>query len=100
MAWEVWFVELEETHTSYPALAFFRSPQSDRSWITAAGAVLDAAALTMAAVDLPREAQAALCLRAGFLALRRIADFFGLPYGAEPAPDDPISVTRQEFNTA
>src|SRR5207253_636272 len=36
--WESWFVELEETHTSFPALVFFRSPQPDHSWITAAGA--------------------------------------------------------------
>ena len=45
-AWEVWFAELEESHTSLPALAHFRSPQPERSWVTAAGAVLDAAALT------------------------------------------------------
>src|SRR5207244_13198099 len=44
-AWEVWFAELEESHTSLPAVVFFRSPQPEHSWITAAGAVLDAAAL-------------------------------------------------------
>ena len=37
--WEAWFVDLEETHTSFPALVFFRSPQPDHSWLTAAGAV-------------------------------------------------------------
>lgn len=30
-AWEAWFNELEETHTSLPTLVFFRSPQPDRS---------------------------------------------------------------------
>jgi hypothetical protein len=25
--WEDWFVEVEETHTSFPPLVFFRSPQ-------------------------------------------------------------------------
>src|SRR5258708_39527866 len=44
-AWEVWFVDLEESHTSLSALSFFRSPQPHRSWVTAAGAVLDGAAL-------------------------------------------------------
>ena len=34
-----------ETHTSLAVLSFFRSPNPHRSWITAAGAVLDAAAL-------------------------------------------------------
>ncbi len=39
--WEVWFVEVEESHTSLAALVFFRSPQPNTSWITAAGAVLE-----------------------------------------------------------
>ena len=43
--WEQWFLEIEESHTSIPALAYFRSPQPERSWITAAGCVLDTAAI-------------------------------------------------------
>src|SRR5438094_1074385 len=39
--WESWFIELEETHTSLPVLAFFRSPVPQQSWVTAAGTVLD-----------------------------------------------------------
>ena len=35
--WMQWFCELSETHTSLGALAFFRSPNPQRSWITAAG---------------------------------------------------------------
>jgi len=35
--WETWFVEVEESHTSFAALVYFRSPQPDHSWITAAG---------------------------------------------------------------
>jgi hypothetical protein len=98
--WEIWFVEVEETHTSLPALAFFRSPQPDRSWVTAAGAVLDAAALAASTLDIPRDPQADLCIRAGFLALRRIADYFGIPYDPDPNPDDPISIGRDEFDAA
>jgi len=45
VTWELWFVDIDESHTSLAALSFFRSPQSSRSWITAAGTVLDAAAL-------------------------------------------------------
>jgi len=41
-----WFAEIEETHTSQAALVFFRSPRNDRSWVTAAGVVMDAAALS------------------------------------------------------
>jgi hypothetical protein len=99
-AWEVWFVEIEESHTSLAALVFFRSPQHDRSWITAAGTVLDAAALYDSTLDLPRLPEPQLCLRAGYLALRRIADFFDIPYPANPQPDDPISISQEEFNAA
>lgn len=96
--WEIWFSELEESHTSLAALVFFRSPEPDHSWITAAGAILDAAALTAATLDLPRDPQADLCIRAGYLALRRIADFFQVEYNPNPRfPEEPISITRGEF---
>lgn len=98
--WEVWFAEVQETHTSLAALAFFRSPQPDHSWITAAGAVLDAAAFRAAVLDLPRDLRAELLLRAGFIALRRIVDFFGVPYDTNPPPDAPILITRAEWDAA
>ena len=100
-AWEVWFAQLEESHSSLPALAFFRSPQPDHSWVTASGAVMDAAALLTAAVDVPLDPRAMLCIRAGYLALRRISDFFGIQHNPDPHyPAEPISVTREEFNAA
>jgi hypothetical protein len=99
--WEAWFVELEETHTSFPALAFFRSPMPDHSWITAAGAVLDGAALLSSAVDAPREQQAEFTIRAGYLALRRLCAFFGVHFNPEPHfPEQDISITREEFDEA
>jgi hypothetical protein len=98
--WTSWFVEVEETHTSLSALPFFRSNQPDRSWITAAGVVLDSASLLASAVDVPRSPPAELCIRSGYLALRSIAAFFGFPFDPDPRPDDPISVTRDEFDAA
>jgi hypothetical protein len=98
--WEVWFTDIEESHTSLAALVFFRSPQADHSWVTAAGAVLDAAALCASTLDVPRNAQTDLCLRAGYIALRRIADYFHVPYNSAPKPDDPISISREEFDAA
>ena len=98
--WERWFGELDETHTSQAALIFFRSPRADRSWVTAAGTILDSAALINAAVAIPHDAQVDLCIRAGFLALRHIADFFRFPYDPNPQPTDHISVTRAEFDAA
>lgn len=96
--WERWFAEVEETHTSLSALTFFRSPAPERSWLTASGAVLDAAAISMAALDLPNSPGAALCLRSGYLSLRRIATFFRIDYNANPAPTDPITIRPAEFD--
>ncbi len=96
--WEQWFVELEESHSTFITLAFFRSPRSERSWITSAGAVLDTAALYQAVLDRPSSSRASLCLRSGFLALRRTASLFGMPIDHSPNPTDPISVSRAEFD--
>ncbi|MBI3745688.1 MAG: hypothetical protein HY264_04040 [Chloroflexi bacterium] len=98
--WEVWFAELEESHTSIAALAFYRSTRATNSWITAAGAVMDAAALSRSLLDIPRDVQADLAIRAGFVALRSIADFFGIAYDPHPAQGDPTSVTREKFDLA
>lgn len=98
-AWRAWFEVVEETHTALLPLVVYRSPQPDRSWITAAGAVLDSAAITAAALDRPRDPQAELCIRAGYLCLRRIARLFGIPCSSDVSPTDPISVTRAEFDT-
>jgi hypothetical protein len=37
-------------------------------------------------------------LRAGYLALRRIAGAYGVRFDPDPAPTDPISITRGEFD--
>jgi hypothetical protein len=97
-AWELWFAELQETHTSLGALNFFRSPTPHVSWVTAACTVLDAAALEVSVVDRRSEPEASITIRAGFIALRRIADFFSIPYDPDPRPDDPISIARDEFD--
>jgi hypothetical protein len=96
--WEQWFVELEESHMSQPALAFFRSPRPKSSWITAAGTVLDTASLILSSLDLPPNPQAQITVRSGYLALRRISEFFHLPFDPDPAPDAPISIHREEFD--
>ncbi len=96
--WEAWFADIEESHTTLPALIFFRSPRAENSWVTAAGAVLDAAAITLSVVEIPYEVSAALSIRAGFLALRRIATYFDIPSPEDPHyPATPICVERHEF---
>ncbi len=115
--WERWFARVAESHTALPALVHFRSQDPEQSWVTSAGAVLDAAAMVAAVIDLAevgleernvvmdddqvvRMPAAEICLRAGYLALRRIAARHDLPVDRDPGPDDPISVSRAEFDEA
>ncbi len=97
LTWEKWFAEIEESHTTFPMLALFRSPDPRRSWVTASGTVLDSASLVMALLPDKATGAAAVCIRAGFLALRSIADIFGVDYDPDPSQGDPISITRAEF---
>jgi hypothetical protein len=98
--WEAWFADVEESHTTLPALVFFRSPRPENSWVTAGGTVLDAASITLSAIDIPYEASAALCIRAGFLAFRRIANYFDIPNPQDPHyPENSICVERAEFDS-
>ena len=94
--WEDWFVDVEESHTSLPALVFFRSPQPERSWVTAAGAVLDTASFVASSFP-GHHPDAEICVRSGSLALRRIADYFEIDYDPNPRRGDPISVSREEY---
>ena len=95
--WETWAAEVAESHSNYPILVQFRSPHHLRSWVLALLSVLDSAALyhAFAGDDAPSETR--LCLRMGFTALRDIAEVVGLPYNADPTPEDPIQLTYDEF---
>jgi hypothetical protein len=95
--WTAGFVDIEESHTSLGALALFRSPQPHRSWVTASGAVLDTAALLQSSVVGYDAPAAQLTMRAGFLALRAVADYFGLPHDPDPHAGDPIAIDRAEW---
>jgi hypothetical protein len=100
-SWDDWFAELEESHTSLTMLSFLRSQQPNRSWITSAGAVLDAAALVRSSVDVPFNPRADLMIRSGYLALKYIAQpYFGKYKPAPSFPRDAISVTQAEFDAA
>ena len=85
LAWEQWFVEIDESHTSLPVLAFFRSPQAGRSWVTTAVLILDAANLLFSALDAPRSRQITLTFEAGCLAMSRVHRFFNRKADTQPA---------------
>jgi hypothetical protein len=98
--WEDWFTDVDESHGSFPALAFFRSSHPNMSWITAAGAILDGAALFDSTVDVPRIPEPQFMIRSGYLCLRHLAEFFSIEVDEDPRPDDPISIRREEFDEA
>jgi hypothetical protein len=99
-AWEAWEADLAESHTSYPVLLLFRSPEPWYSWVLAMLAVLDAAALHLSLCPSTAPSEARLCLRMGFSALRRIARSLGWPFDPDPLPDAPIEITYDEFEGA
>lgn len=118
--WEDWFARVQESHTSQPALLHFRSQRMDHSWITSAGALLDAASIFVSSVDheayaggddverfMPgqdgemervRRPNAEVCIRSGYLCLRELASLVDLPYDASPRADGDISIGREEFD--
>jgi hypothetical protein len=95
--WERLSADIGESHANYPVLLAFRSPQPYRSWIVAMLAVMDGAAMHLALAPTAAPAEARLALRAGFTALRDIADVVGIRYNADPLPDTPIALTYEEF---
>ena len=98
-AWEDWFIDLGESHTTFPQLAFFRSPHPQNHWVLAGEAVLDGAALYMTVCDVPRKSRSELCLNAGLHALISIADFLDIPH-RPPEPNAAIALAEDRFNKA
>jgi hypothetical protein len=98
--WESWFAELSETHTSLTVLVNFRSQRPDHSWVNAAGAMMDTAAFVRSSVAVPLDPQADLMIRAGYLAVRRIAAAFHLPFDHDPRPDAATRIDRATFDRA
>jgi hypothetical protein len=96
-SWEDWFVELGESHTSFPLLGFFRSSHPNNHWVLATEAVLDGASLVVTACEVPRQSRSELCVEAGEQALGVIADFLGIPH-APPGDGPEIVLDRSTFD--
>src|SRR6266566_1880900 len=99
-AWEEWFTDMDETHISNMEVIFYRSSQPGTSWITTAGAILDASALFSSTVDRQDVPWLNLCFQAGSHTLSDIAIDVGIPLGSALAPGGSIHVTRAEYDAA
>jgi hypothetical protein len=99
-SWEEWSADVAETHTTYPVLLLFRSPEAWYSWVVGLLAVLDAAAMHLALSPSSASSAARLCLRMGFTLLDRIAVSLGWPVDPDPDPEGPITLTFEEYAKA
>ena len=99
-AWEGWAADVAESHTTYPVLLLFRSPEPWYSWLLGLIAVLDAAAMHLALAPSQASSQARLCLRMGFTLLNRIATTLRWEVDLDPNPEGPIDLTFAEFDRA
>jgi hypothetical protein len=98
--WERWSADVAESHSTYPSLLYLRSPRSTNSWIVSLLAVMDAAALILAIDPDGAPIEARMCIRMGFTCLRDIARATRIPFDPDPQPDDPIVLTRAQFDDA
>jgi hypothetical protein len=98
--WEEWFTNMNETHISNIQVIFYRSSQRGTSWITTAGAILDASALFSSTVDRQDVPWLNFCFQAGCHTLRDIAIDMSIPVGSALASNNSIHVTRAEYDVA
>jgi hypothetical protein len=96
--WERWSSAVSESHASYPALIWFRSPVPTRSWLVALVAMMDSAALYHAVSPDQAPRQARLCLSMGINCLRSMARALNIPYDDDPLPTSTIRLSRPEFD--
>jgi len=91
--WERWSAEVLDSHVAYPILCYFRSSHDNASWISAIGAVLDAACLVLTTIrEIPR-GPAKLLTRVGGHLVEDVANYFRL-HG------DGVGVERGAFDDA
>jgi hypothetical protein len=97
MTWERWSADVAESHSNYPVLMRFRSPQPLSSWLVGMLAVMDSAALLLAVAPSRDRLEPRLCIRMGFVALRQMARAVGIPFDEDPDPDAEIQLTFEQF---
>ena len=99
--WIGWFADLATSGSTLSGELYLRSSRWDRSWISAAGAILDAAALVDSSIDLSTDPAADRLVRFGSRALRQVLEPLYLHCPEEPKwPATPTNITQQEFDEA
>ena len=96
--WTEWAADISESHANYRTLVYFRSPDPTGSWLLSLLAVLDAAAMHLALWPRSAPAEARPVLRVGYVTVRALAASLRIPVPLDPHPDDPLELTRAEFD--
>ena len=100
-AWETWSAEVLDSHLSYPLLAFFRSTHDNQSWISALGAVLDAAALVLTTIDGGPRGAAYLLQAVGTHLVGDLGQYFRLDGSGDPyVEEDEFRMARERLLAA
>jgi hypothetical protein len=98
--WERWAADVAESHSNYPVLVRFRSPQALSSWLVGLLAVMDSAAMLLALCPSRERMEPRRAIRMGFTALRDIAVALGMEVDLDPDPDSDIQLSFEEFARA
>lgn len=77
--WELWFLNLKESHVVAPILAYVPSLRSHETWLRAAASFLDTASLFTACVEGRNTEAARVCREVGTETLRLLALAIGPP---------------------
>ena len=75
-AWEEWSTEVMIGSLSYPVLPYFRSAPPDESWVSALGALLDAAILIISCIEDGPAGPAYLLYQSGCELVNDLKDYF------------------------
>jgi hypothetical protein len=78
-AWEEWSTEVLIGSLSYPVLPYFRSMRPTESWVSALGALLDAATLILSCIEDGPAGPAHLLYKSGCQLVNDLKDYFKIP---------------------
>ncbi len=99
--WLGWFADLGSAGSTLSGELYLRSSRWDWSWISAAGAMLDAAALVDSSLDLSTDPAADRLVHFGSRSLLQVLEPLRLQCPADPKwPGTSINITRDEFEQA
>lgn len=98
--WELWSAEVLESHLAYPVLPFFRSSHDNESWVSALGAVLDAATLVLTTIQTGNEysicstGAAHMMYGLGCHFVTDLSHYFGFRFDPPPNMSDEEAIRR------